>query len=108
MLSRLGAVQLDTISTLARSHELVVYSRLGPVGRDAVEAAYWGGGRATPNPGPATSFEYWSHAACILPIEEWPWFSYRRRSYRRAGVRWHEVPTTRSTGSAPGCAPRDR
>src|ERR1700735_4014037 len=30
MLRRVGAVQLDTISVLARSHELVAYSRLGP------------------------------------------------------------------------------
>ena len=28
------------------------------------------------------AFEYWSHAACILPIEEWPWFAFRRRAYR--------------------------
>ena len=32
MLKRVGAVQLDTISVLARSHELVAYARLGPVG----------------------------------------------------------------------------
>ena len=32
MLRRLGAVQLDTISVLARSHELVAYARLGAVG----------------------------------------------------------------------------
>ena len=43
VLARLGAVQLDTISTLARSHELVPYARLGPVGRPRVEAAYWAG-----------------------------------------------------------------
>ncbi len=92
VLRHLGAVQLDTISTLARSHELVPYARLGPVGRDAVERAYWGGGRGNAHPGEPTSFEYWSHAACVLPLEEWPWFAYRRRSYRRAGIRWHEVP----------------
>ena len=34
MLRRLGAVQLDTISVLARSHELVAYARLGPVPRE--------------------------------------------------------------------------
>ena len=91
-LRHLGAVQLDTISVLARSHELVPYARLGPVGREAVEMAYWGGGRGNDHPGAATSFEYWSHAACVLPVEEWPWFAYRRRSYLRKGIRWHEVP----------------
>ena len=74
VLRSLGAVQLDTISVLARSHELVAYARLGPVGRDAVERGYW--------TRPATAFEYWAHAACILPIEDWPWFAGRRRRYR--------------------------
>jgi uncharacterized protein YcaQ len=93
VLNNLGAVQLDTISVLARSHELVPYARLGPVGRLAVETAYWGGETGNDHPATATSFEYWSHAACLLPIEEWPLFAYRRRSYARRGIRWHEVPT---------------
>ncbi|MEE1827383.1 crosslink repair DNA glycosylase YcaQ family protein [Streptomyces sp. BE20] len=79
VLRHLGAVQLDTISVLARSHELIPYARLGAVGRPAVEAAYWGKG---------TSFEYWSHAACILPIEEWPLFAFRRRRYRERAHVW--------------------
>ncbi|MGP8301450.1 winged helix-turn-helix domain-containing protein [Streptomyces inhibens] len=89
VLRHLGAVQLDTISVLARSHELVPYARLGAVGRPAVEAAYWS---ASPVSAPAArphSFEYWSHAACILPIEEWPHFAFRRRARRARGHRWH-------------------
>ncbi|TDE18977.1 winged helix-turn-helix domain-containing protein [Nonomuraea mesophila] len=84
MLRRLGAVQLDTISVLARSHELVAYARLGAIGRSKVERAYWHD--------PAQSFEYWCHAACILPIEHWPLYSFRRRAYRERRFRWHEVP----------------
>ncbi|OKK19752.1 cytoplasmic protein [Streptomyces sp. CB00455] len=80
VLRHLGAVQLDTISVLARSHELIPYARLGAVGRTAVEGAYWSQRHA---------FEYWSHAACILPIEEWPHFAFRRRSRRVRGRRWH-------------------
>src|SRR3954469_24818208 len=86
MLRALGAVQLDTISVLARSHELVAYARLGPVGREAVDRTYW----AHPPP-PADAFEYWSHAACVLPIAEWPWFAFRRRRFRERGKRWHDV-----------------
>lgn len=70
LLSRLGAVQLDTISVLARSHELVAYARLGPVPRAAVEAAYWSR--------PAAAFEYWAHAASIIPVADWPWYAMRR------------------------------
>ncbi|KOU23222.1 cytoplasmic protein [Streptomyces sp. WM6372] len=80
VLRHLGAVQLDTISVLARSHELIPYARLGAVGRPAVESAYWSDRHA---------FEYWSHAACILPIEEWPHFAFRRRARRARGHRWH-------------------
>lgn len=83
VLRALGAVQLDTISVLARSHELVPYARLGAVPRPTVESAYWSG---------ATSFEYWSHAACVLPIEEWPLFAFRRRARRALGRRWHDLP----------------
>ena len=89
VLRHLGAVQLDTISVLARSHELVPYARLGPVGRAKVESAYWG---AAARGKPAAAFEYWSHAACLLPVEEWPYFAFRRRAFRRRGLRWHQVP----------------
>jgi uncharacterized protein len=85
MLRRVGAVQLDTISVLARSHELVAYARLGPVPRERVERAYW-------HPRRATTFEYWSHAACILPIEEWPYYGFRRRAFAARGMRWHQIP----------------
>jgi uncharacterized protein len=83
LLERLSAVQLDTISVLARSHELVPYARLGPVGRDAVEGAYWSGSNV---------FEYWAHAACLLPVDQWPLFAFRRRRFRARGRRWHRVP----------------
>ncbi|MFD4156898.1 winged helix-turn-helix domain-containing protein [Streptomyces hydrogenans] len=79
VLRHLGQVQLDTISVLARSHELIPYARLGSVGRTTVEEAYWSDGHA---------FEYWSHAACILPVEEWPLFAFRRRAYRDR-PHWH-------------------
>ncbi|HEY5990127.1 MAG TPA: crosslink repair DNA glycosylase YcaQ family protein [Streptosporangiaceae bacterium] len=82
MLRRIGAVQLDTISVLARSHELVAYARLGPVLRDKVERAYW-------HPRKPATFEYWAHAACVLPIEEWPYYAFRRRAFRARGMRWH-------------------
>jgi hypothetical protein len=81
MVRRLGAVQLDTISVLARSHELVAYARLGPIGRARVEQAYWGPKGAT--------FEYWSHAACVVPLGDWPAYAFKRRARRAKGKRWH-------------------
>ncbi|MFA1548572.1 winged helix-turn-helix domain-containing protein [Actinomadura chokoriensis] len=111
MLERLGAVQLDTISVLARSHELVPYARLGPVRRGDIETAYWGDGsrtRGAPGEGGGQSpnghapgsrgaaqypaFEYWAHAASVIPMADWPLFAFRRRAYLRRGWRWHKVP----------------
>ncbi|TDD63899.1 winged helix-turn-helix domain-containing protein [Actinomadura darangshiensis] len=118
MLERLGAVQLDTISVLARSHELVPYARLGPVGRNKIEAAFWGNGNGTsprakpgngngdgrghgasPDAKPGDrnhagygAFEYWAHAASILPMADWPLFAFRRRAFLARGWRWHKVP----------------
>jgi uncharacterized protein YcaQ len=83
MLRRVGAVQLDTISVLARSHELVAYARLGPVPRHQIEQAYW-------NAAKPAAFEYWAHAACVLPVEQWPYFAFRRRALRARGRRWHQ------------------
>jgi len=83
MLRRVGAVQLDTISVLARSHELVAYARLGAVSRQRIEQAYW-------HASAPAAFEYWAHAACVLPIEQWPYFAFRRRALRARGIRWHQ------------------
>ncbi|MGD0441473.1 MAG: crosslink repair DNA glycosylase YcaQ family protein [Acidimicrobiales bacterium] len=83
MLGRLRAVQLDTISVLARSHELVTFARLGPVSRTRIDDEYWGPASAT--------FEYWSHAACIVPLEDWPAYGFRRRALTTRGHRWHRL-----------------
>ena len=58
---RMGVLQIDTISVVARSPYLVLWSRLGyyePRWLDEllVEGAL---------------FEYWSHAACFVPIEDY-------------------------------------
>ncbi len=83
MLGRLRAVQLDTISVLARSHELVTFARLGPIARSRIDDDYWGPVSAT--------FEYWSHAACILPLDDWPAYGFRRRALIARGHRWHRL-----------------
>ncbi len=83
MLRRLGGVQLDTISVLARSHELVAYARHGALTKRRIEADYWGARSAT--------FEYWSHAACLLPLEAWPHYGFKRRMAAAKGRRWHHL-----------------
>jgi len=63
---RMGALQIDTIHVVARSPYFVLWSRLGgydPVWLDELLAE-------------GSLFEYWSHAACFLPIADYP--LYRR------------------------------
>ncbi len=81
LLQQLSAIQIDTISVIARSHELVAFSRLGPITRAELARAWWGRGR---------TFEYWAHAACVVPIELWPLFAWRRRRYQRRYERTSE------------------
>ncbi|HEX4580243.1 MAG TPA: crosslink repair DNA glycosylase YcaQ family protein [Candidatus Dormibacteraeota bacterium] len=76
LLDELSAIQIDTISVIARSHDLVALARLGPIRRQDIAQAWWSGGG---------SFEYWAHAACVVPMELWPLFAWRRR---RFGERW--------------------
>jgi uncharacterized protein YcaQ len=85
LLRHLGAIQLDTISVLARSHELVPYARLGAVGRPAVEQALWGG----------EAFEYWAHAACVIPLANWPLYEWRRNRIKAKEGRRGGDATTR-------------
>ncbi len=59
---RLSAVQLDSISTVARSHRLTLLSRVGRYPTGTVTALIQAG----------RIFEYWAHEACLLPIDDWP------------------------------------
>ena len=70
---RMGLLQIDTISVVARSPYLVLWSRVGdyePRWLDELLAE-------------GALFEYWSHAACFLPIEDFG--IYRRRMLDYAG-----------------------
>jgi uncharacterized protein len=64
---RLGCVQLDSISTVDRSHRLTLTSRLGRYPPGTVSRLL----------SQARIFEYWAHEACVLPIEDFPLFKRR-------------------------------
>jgi uncharacterized protein YcaQ len=59
MIRRMGVLQIDTISVVARSPYLVLWSRLGDYQAEWLEQHLEEG----------RLFEYWSHEACFLPIE---------------------------------------
>ncbi|WP_167828734.1 crosslink repair DNA glycosylase YcaQ family protein [Streptomyces sp. MZ04] len=82
VLHRLDCIQLDTINVVRRSHELVQLARGVPVS----DAAQLIDKKATP-----VLFEYWGHAASLLPIRLWPLFAFRRRTYAAKGWNGPEV-----------------
>ena len=61
---RLSCVQLDSISTVERSHRIALGSRIGAHPKESVSRLL-GGGRL---------IEYWAHEACLLPADDWPLF----------------------------------
>ncbi len=60
MIRQMHVLQIDTISVVARSPYLVLWSRLGDYDPKWLENLLAKG----------ELFEYWSHAACFLPIED--------------------------------------
>jgi uncharacterized protein YcaQ len=70
----LGCLQLDPISVVARSHLLVLWSRLGAYDRSDLDALLWE---------ERSLFEYWAHAASIVLTEDYPIHSWLMRRYPR-------------------------
>ncbi len=68
---QMGALQIDTIHVVARSPYLVLFSRLGDYKPEWLEELEAEG----------KLFEYWSHAACFLPIEDFPLYVSRMQHY---------------------------
>jgi uncharacterized protein YcaQ len=64
---RLACVQLDSISTVERSHRIALGSRIGAY-REPVIAELMREGRI---------FEYWAHEACLVPVEDFPMHRWR-------------------------------
>ena len=73
---RVSCVQLDSISTVERSHRIAIGSRVGAYPGDAVSRLL-GRGRL---------IEYWAHEACLLPSDDWPLF---RPAMVGGGRRWY-------------------
>ena len=86
---RVGCLQIDTLQMVRRSHYLALWSRLGMYDPGDLDAlAYDSDGRRL--------FEYWLHAASIIPLSE---YRYRLRLMRRCAegtfrsrLRWLDEP----------------
>lgn len=76
MIRRMSVLQIDTIHIVARSPYLVLWSRLGDYKPSWLDELLAEG----------KIFEYWSHEACFLPIEDYP--LYRHRMIDAKGMGW--------------------
>src|SRR6266704_1447488 len=66
--ARLHAFQIDSVNVLARAHYVPAFARLGPYPMDALDSLAYR---------TRDLFEYWGHAACLLPISLYPLVRYR-------------------------------
>jgi uncharacterized protein YcaQ len=85
-----SCIQLDTITTVERSHRVAIASRAGIYAPGTV-AQLLREGRI---------IECWVHALCLAPAEVWPLLAWARERMRRYGVPWHGDVRTRYPGLA--------
>jgi uncharacterized protein YcaQ len=78
VVDRLGAVQIDAVNVVVRSHELPLFSRLGPYDRALFDR--WLVGRRE-------GFDYLAHAASYVPVALEPQLRWRM-SLMAAHKRW--------------------
>ncbi|VWC84528.1 winged helix-turn-helix domain-containing protein [Burkholderia contaminans] len=81
---RMAQLQIDTIHVVARSPYLVLFSRLGDFSPQWLDEHL----------AEARLFEYWSHEACFLPVEQFGLMRYKMLDPSGMGwkyaAEWHE------------------
>lgn len=81
VIGRLGCLQLDPINIVARSHLLVLWSRIGCYDQGLLDTLLWQERRL---------FEYWAHAASIVLTQDYPLHQMRMRSYGKGSDAWSQ------------------
>src|SRR5436309_899003 len=76
-----GGLQLDSINVLDRAHYLTVWSRFGPYDRAWLDRQVYGR---------RLLFEYWAHAACLVPTTMLPWWRRAMLDYRVRHTGWSD------------------
>ncbi len=74
-----GGLQLDSINVLDRAHYLTVWSRFGPYDRARLDRLVYRR---------RLLFEYWAHAACLVPTSQLPWWRRAMLDYRVRHTGW--------------------
>ncbi len=76
-----GGIQLDSINVLDRAHYLTVWSRFGPYDRAWLDRVVYRR---------RILFEYWAHAACLVPATTLPWWRRAMLDYRVRHTGWSD------------------
>ena len=74
-----GGLQLDSINVLDRAHYLAVWARFGPYDRARLDRLVYRR---------RLLFEYWAHAACLVPTATLPWWRRAMLDYRVRHTGW--------------------
>jgi uncharacterized protein YcaQ len=74
-----GGLQMDSINVLDRAHYLTVWSRFGPYDRAWLDRLVYRR---------RILFEYWAHAACLVPTAMLPWWRRAMLDYRVRHTGW--------------------
>jgi hypothetical protein len=77
-----GGIQLDSINVLDRAHYLTVWSRFGPYDRARLDRLVYRR---------RLLFEYWAHAACLVPTSALPWWHRAMLDYRVRHTGWSDL-----------------
>lgn len=95
VVKRVGWVQIDTLQMVQRSQYLAMWSRLGSYDTADFDRLVFDEGAASQENG-RQMFEYWMHAACIIPLTEYRYKLPAMKAHRDglAGWRrnWAEQP----------------
>jgi uncharacterized protein YcaQ len=83
MIEQLGCVQIDTLQMVQRSQYVVLWSRLGAYDPVDLDRVAYGDQQLNPQGLDRRLFEYWLHAACLIPLTQ-----YR---YRLPIMQWHQT-----------------
>jgi uncharacterized protein YcaQ len=77
-----GGIQMDSINVLDRAHYLTVWSRFGPYDRARLDRLVYQR---------RLLFEYWAHAACLVPTSLLPWWRRAMLDYRVRHTGWSDL-----------------
>ena len=68
---RVGWVQIDTLQVVRRAQYLTLWSRLGTYDPDHLDTLLFDNGSTCRHDNSRRLFEYWTHAACIIPLTQY-------------------------------------